>query len=681
MLEPLDQLTPQLQSQGQFQWEPIPARSPVPLKDVSLPEVFSFEPSAPGIFPPNFDVQSYESLRQSADASQFVPGPFSQNLPNPPPIDSLPDEAKVTSIRDVVHSSRTAQVRLVVLSDLKLSPKEADHLLRSMSSFPNLNYLFLRNCNIKSISSLSSQTLRYLDLSDNPLSKVNASSFTRACPFIQHLVLPTSLKSSSVSQLIGNFRFLISLNNQPLAPQDRCSAVMKHGPAPYKQQLPLLLWDLVVSLQPQVQSLTTWLPFHVREINAPNSLLTSFHVAEFKALEKLILPGNQLTTLSNFGLESLERLYHIDVSKNKLSRLDDDFKVLYCVPSLLDVIVTGNNYPNGYRPLLMTRCRCLKGISAQPGLRSIDGEMISVNELVTSCFDLGLMSKDQADDYRWSLVCIKNFGHETLFSDQASDIVRRVKNGKFDYAGLTRVDLSLFPNLELLSLKGNSLVSCDLTVVKKLKFLDLTNNSTLDLELVLSQLDNLGSLVHLNILTDFDPNQSNLITFRIQLLARLFFSCPKLNVMDDHQIQVSERLNALQLLKDQNMVKNLKFNPSEYLFFHSIIESLRLDDVSWTPAAIVPGQQYNNLNVKELRLPHLNNFEFFDSSVLRFDWFENLEKLDVSFCNISSVVGLKIQKLSKLSVFDCRQNLINHDEMSSTSEIIDKLPKFKLFYC
>ncbi|KAL0215421.1 hypothetical protein P9112_007605 [Eukaryota sp. TZLM1-RC] len=678
ILDDLDTIGSELQQSSQgYKWTPPPERKPIPFHSISLEETHKQASTGPGVFSPNFDLDSYTKERNSTPSFKFIPGPFSLNLPGITPLDKLTPNQQCSGFEQLSKVYDRSQLLYLNLSNTRLSQRDFDLLFSTIQAdFTGLQYLLLANSNLRSIEKLSSRSIRVLDLETNPLSKVDVPKFTNNCPLIENLnLVDTGIKSSIVNQMIGCFRYLRVLNNSCVQPKDRGTWINKFGPDEYKNNLGLLLWDLVVMNQSVIQSMTSWLPFHIREIQAKNCELSCVFLDEFKALERLYLSGNRLTSLENTGLAYLDRLTTVDLSNNQLSN-QNDFKILSLIPSLSDLSISNNNYPTNYRQFIIYSCRFSKGTNNQPGINYLDGQVVTIGELVDSCIAFG-MSETIANEYRWTLVCISTIGHRELYSSDVTDKVKSIKSGRFSNAGLGSVDLKLFSSLELLDLSNNNLEFVDFTGLNKVKFLNISGNP-INLDRILPELDKLSSLCHLNI-TSRNANLSShdLNSFRIQLIARLLTPCPHLSVIDDVEVSILERVNALVLIKQKN--PDLELSINQYFFNSTLTLLFAKDPINWLPKEIIPGNAYSLELVKEINLEGRLKFDF-DRSVVNFGMFLNLEALNIADCGFESLSSFGIEKLSNLAVLDCRHNHFPSHEMDNCSQLIDNLPNIQIVY-
>ncbi|KAL0212604.1 hypothetical protein RCL1_006230 [Eukaryota sp. TZLM3-RCL] len=672
-LSPLGQVPSPISSVTSYEWSPVPERIAVSLDKIQIAESITTNLEGPGSFPPGFDVESYNQMRYKNTAYSFVPGPFSKGLHGCLSPEAVPPQFQCTSLKDLTTRQDRSSIHLVFLRGINFTPKDFDNFLRIIAPLRNLQYLILHNCQVKSIDKLSCTFLRYLDLCNNPISKINVNSLTSSCPYLEHIDLrETGLKVTTLHQLIGKLRYIRSINREIISPALRATSIQKFASSELKNMMHLLLWDLAVMKQPIISTMTSWMPLHLREIDASNCELFVFHVGEFKALEKLVLCNNHITSIDSRGLEHLERLTILDLRNNQLSKIND-FSTFSLIPSLAHLLISGNKYKGNYRPLLISTCRTLKGTNKQPGLNSIDGVVVTIDEIINSCLSSG-MSKSDAEDYRWSLVCIRNFGHVELYSPNASSFVALIKNGRFSSAGLSNVDLTLFPGLELLDLSRNNLDAIiGLESLTNLQFLDVSNNSKLNLDSLLTSIDKLQNLFQFNVISSTSGINSNeLNQHRIKLIARLFFSTPKLSVLNNHSITIIERVEALKLLLESKVISEIDLNL--YYFYSSILYVLPIDRVLWRPDDVMPGQQYDPLTVLELRLGGIFNYDLFDRNVLNFSKFKNLRALDLSKNGITSLSSFGIEELSNLTVLDFRNNPITHKEIDTVIFITSSLP-------
>lgn len=210
------------------------------------------------------------------------------------------------------------------------------------------------------------------------------------------------------------------------------------------------------------------------ELNQCSLTSISCDFSHFIALEELNLQNNKLTTLNDMGLELLPNLRVLDVSFNAIQTPLRDIGNLLDRMSRLECLALREN------PVMNSSKDRKKLIGLINSLREVTCNLQVIDTVITideriEAWKAGGGDPSQAEMIRYKAVMYQrmppNLDPTTLTSLNLND------------AGFSQIDVSSFPNLEILLLRRNRLKNIDPSIYRliQLKALDLRENLLADL--------------------------------------------------------------------------------------------------------------------------------------------------------------------------------------------------------
>ncbi len=141
-------------------------------------------------------------------------------------------------------------------------------------------------------------------------------------------------------------------------------------------------------------------------------------------------------------------------------------------------------------------CRNARGTRRRPGLQSIDGRTVSLDDRIRALAMMAGANEAAQNAERWRLVLIGCFGHARVA--QGAEFFAEARAADFGGAGLCgAVDVAAFRSLQRLDLSNNRLKEVrGLELLICLRVCDVSGNPELDTQRVLQQLSPHVGLEH-----------------------------------------------------------------------------------------------------------------------------------------------------------------------------------------
>ena len=167
-----------------------------------------------------------------------------------------------------------------------------------------------------------------------------------------------------------------------------------------------------------------------------------------------------------------------------------------------DLWLSGNDaLGSRYAEAAIVMCRNARGTRRRPGLQSIDGRTVSLDDRIRALAVMAGANEAAQNAERWRLVLIGCFGHARVA--QGADFFAEARAADFGGAGLCgAVDVSAFRSLQKLDLSNNRLKEVrGLELLICLRVCDVSGNPELDMQRVLQQLSPHVGLEHVAVRT------------------------------------------------------------------------------------------------------------------------------------------------------------------------------------
>eukprot|EP01087_Luapelamoeba_hula_P021301 TRINITY_DN741_c0_g1_i1.p1 TRINITY_DN741_c0_g1~~TRINITY_DN741_c0_g1_i1.p1 ORF type:complete len:1692 (+),score=255.49 TRINITY_DN741_c0_g1_i1:147-5222(+) len=361
--------------------------------------------------------------------------------------------------------------------------------------------------------------------------------------------------------------------------------------------------------------------------------LDQFDVKPYPSLDQLVMRSNHFKKLENIrGLQELRMLSVLDLRDNLFSKMDEIVVLVrqHLCNTLVSLGISGNKFSasKDYRTKFLKQIPELH--ERRFALNSIDDQIITVDEI---CSVWGGTSKSVKPETKFFHVLTLR----KIPGDMSFETIRELDLSR---CGLTLIELSRFPRLQKLSLKGNSL---DGAALQKSQILSLLELSELDVSC--NNVQDFNVLVEicrrLRVLRSFycDRNPcfpANRQDTRIQFLSKLpqmrQLKCPLL-LLNGFEIGVAERCASVkEHFKDQNL------------------ETFRVD-------LIFEKMQIDSSDARSMQVVQALNLSYFGiTSLMRLRGFTGLVYLDVSFNNLRSLEDKFFANVPNLQHLDIREN-------------------------
>jgi Leucine-rich repeat (LRR) protein len=640
--------------------------------DLALPA----EPSQ-GIFPENFDVMNYEKNRYNYPYSDVEPSRFSRKELQFtwPEMNKLVNPA---GLLELVLNSAIADHNVAYYSNIRLcwidnmytllTPEQYKLLNKGLNKLIHCTILGLPNGAISKID-LNLPDLLCLDLSRNHLIQLNDLGKTlQNCKQLQVINLldnplcdgwsgSNNLPPAKAEMWISllNLIHLTHFNTTFLSNSSRATAyhAHKHDSKLNSTAVQHSLFDHAINNDGIIASMgQQFLPELVDRLNLAQSGLTYFNIYCVRDwLVELRLNGNNISSLKNTGLTHCTRLRLLNLANNALKDLKYDVQLFANIPTLLDLFIENNKYSQPQATVInniIFATRNLPGSNRAPGLHSLDGRIVTIEEKIAAALFMGEKAKRE-DAIRWTYLQVKSFGAYQLRNiDNYRQIVKELRLAS---SHLKVVDVGPFVSLEILDLSDNNLqLITGLEHLLQLRLLKLNQNKQLKEELVLNQLQPLVKLEQLFLAKE---HAKKLSVAHIKKLFYLFAaSHHKLSVIDGHAITQAERFQFFCHSNPGATQVELQQFKVKLALLTACTPFLGRDyDLQHFSA------QFNPVNIEQINLSMLE----LSNEQLNFNNFINLTYLDVSHNKLNDLFNIELQALNNLTWLDVSHNKINND--------------------
>ena len=607
------------------------------------------EPSA-GMFELDFDETSYNQTRMSIPYVQFVPHRFTRKEPVLKNLEDFSPKETLTNIE--LLGNDTQSITMINISNAIIPSKMKKNLTKLINSYPLLEVLQARNIGLKKIGEFKNLArLKWCDLSHNQISDLKeVVKFFSRTVFMETIDLsdnPVCKKENWREKLIATDTNLTlrAINGRTIKPEERTRSILAYGTKQAKEDIHYIQWDSILCNLEPVKQMKIWNPEAITKIVATNLAIQLFHVGELTALKVLDLSDNRISNIRGMGLERMNNLTKISLKNNSISK-KENLKTFSYIPSLRHVWLDGNKELGNYRLPLIGLTKHLLGDNRHPGLLSIDGKNITLEERLQAIHSLN--KKADIHGTRWKMACIEYYGH---FQLREKGYLSKIRHLRLPDKKLGVVNLQPFPNLHVLDLSYNNLPYVDgLQFLSKLQVLNLFGNP-LVIEKVLPTLRNLTELTSLSLghPNEKSKNYFKSVKYRQAVLKEVISQNRWLKWFDSVPITVQDRVEIFSLsTKDPKEV-------DEYRFRLAInINCTAPDRRRWNYSEIEPGKRFDIKKTTKLHQLHSMGL----TSNINFARFINLTEINLAGNKLKSIHNIGIEQL-KLRILDVHDNQID----------------------
>eukprot|EP01117_Protostelium_nocturnum_P019432 TRINITY_DN842_c0_g1_i1.p1 TRINITY_DN842_c0_g1~~TRINITY_DN842_c0_g1_i1.p1 ORF type:complete len:2518 (-),score=1170.22 TRINITY_DN842_c0_g1_i1:41-7594(-) len=599
------------------------------------------------------------------------------------------DEAPVSlddRINAIEKYSKKKKEGLVARYALGLIDYYGHHQMRSPNFLNNIKHLQLQRSKLQMVDLKGMYSLELLDLAGNDLKEVDGLKELLRLRVLnlsgnsmleldktlkdlsEHLQLeqvsfailgneahPHYIKSKSyreriLNSLLPKNRYLGWIDNVKITIQERIATMLKmpgytkNDAEKYRFELALIMNNVNVSEREYHYSVSAigvqYQPERIISMKRLSSLKlrgSALDFRQFIALEELNLSGNKIVSFTSMGLEKLPNLKVLDLSNNRINApLQEIATYLDTMKSLECIALRGN-------PSMQTKEDRFNLIGLMKSMREVTCRLqvidifVTIDERIEAWIANG-GNKSEAELMRYNAIMYQRM--------PAGMDPKKLVTLDLSDAGFKKIDVSPYPNLHVLLLKGNLLKKLDGTGIAKLQkltVLNLQNNRLKSLEKVAALIKSLPKLQSVGLSgnlwpTTFFVEKNGIPGWRQKLLTlipELHKHRMPLKMIDDDPISVDEILDAWKLTKTKEE------DPRHFRFHVLMLTKIPQSD---------PNQ------VQEL------DFSSCGLSTVDLSKYRNLIKLSLANNNFKSLVKSTAVSLSKLRGFDLSNNQIKDIE-------------------
>ncbi|KAL6041595.1 hypothetical protein QOT17_024850 [Balamuthia mandrillaris] len=557
-------------------------------KQEEAPEEFSLEDyeledgmeePKDGMLPSFFDPEEYKAAREAIVSLDYVPHLFARQLSAFRGPEHYSSKEKLEGFSNIgfANTSKTTYLSII---DENLDKKQLKQLGKKISQYDNVEACIIKGVKpLAKVDDIKLPQLRYLDLSDCNISSLRSLiAMLRHSPNLEELVVagnPVASAPDLREKVIGTCGYIRVIDGAAVAIDERVEAIAKHGSKEQKKNIQLIRWDWVFCDLPDIRRMAEWEPTKLTNLVINNAQLEVFHVGSMPCLQVLNLRDNQISDVQGSGIEQCEQLWSIDLSNNAIVKTTSLSAFAY-VPNLKELYLAGNKdgtkvlSESEYRPLVIAVTCELKGYNHAPGLRSLDGKLISLEERIEAFERIkSKKRKISIGEYRWETYLIDYCGHLQI---RTPEYANRLRHLMLPSCQFTSVDLSPFTSLELLDLSGNFLTKVEgLEALSHLKFLNLSGNVKLNLVDTLERLAKAKTLQQVSFCLTVKGHKRHPDNkkYRQTVLQALLHRNEKLRWLDNQWIALEERVEAF-----ANSTKAKKADVDKYRFHIALLDNI-----------------------------------------------------------------------------------------------------------
>eukprot|EP01006_Ploeotia_vitrea_P036609 TRINITY_DN66040_c7_g3_i1.p1 TRINITY_DN66040_c7_g3~~TRINITY_DN66040_c7_g3_i1.p1 ORF type:complete len:2447 (+),score=1447.66 TRINITY_DN66040_c7_g3_i1:190-7530(+) len=263
----------------------------------------------------------------------------------------------------------------------------------------------------------------------------------------------------------------------------------------------------------------------------------------FKQLRKLNLADNNLSNISEIGLNGLPELAFLDVRNNNIKTKPVELgRIIDSLKKLQVLAIRGN-------PCMRNKKDRLRLMGSIPGLREVNCTLMVIDQPIdiherVEAWKLQGGSDEEAEKLRYETALFLRAPRPEKIPD--ADVLRL----NLDRMGLQRVNLLRYANLEVLRLRGNKLTELrgiGLEKMSRLRVLDVRDNALTDLEYLVSIIERLRHLEYVGASGNKYSRSKEYVKFRQRVIGGVRklhkIGCP-LVYLDDQKITVDEIVDA-----------------------------------------------------------------------------------------------------------------------------------------
>ncbi|PRP78118.1 class VII unconventional myosin [Planoprotostelium fungivorum] len=356
----------------------------------------------------------------------------------------------------------------------------------------------------------------------------------------------------------------------------------------------------------------------------------------FPNLEEINFHCNKLTTLLGMGLESLPNLKVLDVSKNRIDMSMKDLAAFLDGMKSLECVALREN------PCMITAEDRFKLIGTMKSMREITCKLqvidifVTIDERIEAWIANG-GNKDEAELIRYKAIMFQrmppNLDPTAITTLDLSE------------AGFKKIDVSVYPNLEILLLKGNLLRKVEGTGIhklQKLSVLNLQNNRLKNLDKIATLVRALPKLQSIGLSGNPWPASVFDTLVAPGWRKRLLVLLPELHkrrshfkMIDDDPISVDELIEAWKVVKGKDEdVRHFRFH------------ILMLTKIPLSEPSMVQELDFSSCGLNSMDLSK----------------YSNLIKLSLANNNFTTLIKSVAISLDKLRGFDLSNNGIKDME-------------------
>ena len=673
--------------------------------DFPDPTSSRFDPKK-GIHSPEVNIERFAILRKSSEFLQYCPTVFAR-----PKLRSICDFHKSETVSchtdffnllSAAKSESVASITFVCLDEVCFSPKQKAELPLILHLLKHLEVLIIRSSNLSNVQEFSCGSVIYIDLSFNNLcdlrgllrmlSSCNSLFYS---DFTGNIILD---EENSEDLIITACPSLQYLNKKVVDLKRKVTAIKKFGATDARTQIGFEIWDSRLCQVVARLGMKKFDASLLRELCLENNGLVMIHLGLFVHLERLDLSSNYIRELQGTGLEQLESLRSLELTKNLLHE-PDELEPLNALPAITWLSVCPQRDPDvltsyeGYRNLLIMLTIDSCGTESRPGLNFLDRDaeqqwiLVSIEERLSALTGLNRIAPgDRFELVRWRLCLIHNFGHSKVIQ---VDFLKAILTLRLTGCSLRFAEVQDMPNLRLLDLSNNYLSAVrGLQSLKLLESLDLRENDPLAIESnparLMKQIKYMTCLkiLYLPFEISHQSNLSSLTTSGNAAVSDasnaienteegIFFHLIAHNPLlyvNERRITIQDRVAVFSMGgKSATEIEHYLAN----LVLSSSVSRCQKSAHGWVlPEDLEPMIHYDPTAVIEL--PDIHGFGLTSralQSVL--PRFSNLVRLNLSRNRLDTLLGLGLDSMQHLAVFDVTYNLLA-DPLPVVGELLDE---------
>ena len=647
--------------------------------------------SSRGIHAKETGISKFEFLRVSKGFVEYIPSLFGRKLRS---VDQFSEREVISNPIDFFNIGRATKIEVesitfVCLDRVCFTPTQRSELSLILARLLKLEVLIIRSSNINRVQDIRCDYAMYIDLSFNELSELHG--ILQMLSYCKRLFHADFSGNSFLSREENCEEAIISacppirfLNKKAVDIRRKVTAISRFGDSAARSKIGFEIWDNSVCNNLAYLGIKEFDAALIHELDLRENGLVMVHLGLFSHLSRLNLSSNYIQKLQGTGMEQLECLRSLQITKNLIAD-PDELEPFNALPDITWLSMSPQRDPDtlttyaGYRNLVIMLTIDSCGSEARPGLNFLDQDdgqrwiEVTIDERLSALKALNRLGHDELESERWNLSLIQSFGHSKI---NQTRYLEEISNLTLSGCSLRVAELLNLPNITHLDLSENKLhLVLGLEFLNHLEHLNLSRNDPLVTDCnsmkLMNQIQHATSLksLYLPFDTSFEFTPGAFSEKKNENLAYHLIATNPLKYLNGRKITIYDRVAVFK--KSGKTAAEVERYMANLVLISSAAHNQTTASEFVLPTDVEPSVHYEPTAVVEL--PDIHSFGL-TSRALReaLPAFTNLIRLNLAHNRLNTLKDLGFESMRRLAVLDVTFNLLA-DPLISVADILDSL--------